>query len=95
MCGGNVSTMMNMMQTVLTIGRNDIVFHLLMMVEAYRHQHWQIHQYQQPSQTSMPSVNCTHSEINFVIRLLNIAAEYTNYLYKGILFILNIRYYYC
>ena len=95
MCGGNVSTMMNMMQTVLTIGRNDIVFHLLMMMEAYRHQHWQIHQYQQPSQTSMPSVNCTHSEINLVIRLLNIAAEYTNYLYNGILFILNIRYHYC
>lgn len=95
MCGGNVSTMMNMMQTVLTIGRNDIVFHLLMMVEAYRHQHWQIHQYQQPSQTSMPSVNCTHPGINLVIRLLNIAAEYTNYLYKGILFTLNIRYHYC
>lgn len=95
MCGGNVSTMMNMMQTVLTIGRNDIVFHLLMKVEAYRHQHWQIHQYQQPSQTSMPSVNCTHPEINLVIRLLNIAAEDTNYLYKGILFTLNTRYYYC
>ena len=43
----------------------------------------------------MLSVNCTHSEINLVIRLLNIAAEDTNYLYKGILFILNIRYHYC
>lgn len=95
MCGGNVSTMMNMMHTVLTIGRNNIFFHLLMMVEAYRHQHWQIHQYQQPSQTSMPSVNCTHPKTNLVIRLLNIATEYTNYLYKGILFILNIRYDYC
>lgn len=95
MCGGNVSTMMNMMQTVLTIGRNDIVFHLLMMVEAYRYQHWQIHQYQQPSQTSMLSVNCTHPEINFVIRLLNIATDDTIYQYKGILFTLNIRYHFC
>lgn len=95
MCGGNVSTMMNMMKTVLTIGRNDIVFHLLMMVETYRHQHWQIHQYQQPCQTPMHSVNCTHPEINLVIRLLNIAADDTNYQYKGILFTLNIRYHYC
>ena len=43
----------------------------------------------------MLSVNCTHSEINLVIRLLNIAADDTNYQYKGILFILNIRYHYC
>lgn len=67
---GNMSAVMHMMQTILTTRHNGILFHLIiMMVEAYHHQHWQVHQYQQPCKANVSSV--CHFECKGIIFTLN------------------------
>ena len=67
--GSEVTIVVDVMRTVVTIGHSDTALRLRVVVEGNGEHHWQIHQHQQPRKPHSSIVKMTHT--TFIIPIIS------------------------